>query len=266
MRRRWSDHEKNFGPFTFARATTGDGHYALVLASGRDEYRDCTLRLTVRGHTLIVWLPPVLPPYRERVTAKSWDAATVARLGRNWYWREDRREIGATLSEGHLSLAYGRQSDDSRTERRWGCFLPWTQWRHVRRSLYDATGAHVWSETTPLSFDETRRHVKACPPRTFAFRDFDGAAMSATTRIEEREWRWGTGAFRWLSVFRRPRIRRSLDIAFSGETGRRKGSWKGGTIGHGIDLLPGELHEAAFRRYCAAHDMTFIAAEGGDDA
>ena len=35
-----------------------------------------------------------------------------------------------------------------------------------------------------------------------------------------------------------------------GETGREKGSWKGGTIGTSIEMLPGELHESAFRRYC----------------
>jgi hypothetical protein len=51
-----------------------------------------------------------------------------------------------------------------------------------------------------------------------------------------------------------------LDIRFSEETGRRKGSWKGGTLGHGIDMLPGELHEAAFRRYCATHEMEFVGA------
>lgn len=32
--------------------------------------------------------------------------------------------------------------------------------------------------------------------------------------------------------------------------GPEKGSWKGGTIGHSIEMLPDELHEAAFRRYC----------------
>ena len=46
------------------------------------------------------------------------------------------------------------------------------------------------------------------------------------------------------------KIRRSLDLEFSGETGPEKGSWKGGTVGTGIEMLPGELHEAAFRRYC----------------
>lgn len=53
-------------------------------------------------------------------------------------------------------------------------------------------------------------------------------------------------------------VRRSLDIQFSGETGTRKGSWKGGTVGHSIDMLPGELHEAAFRRYCSEHKMAFV--------
>lgn len=37
----------------------------------------------------------------------------------------------------------------------------------------------------------------------------------------------------------------------------RKGSWKGGTIGHSIEMPPGELHADAFRRYCAEHNMTF---------
>lgn len=70
------------------------------------------------------------------------------------------------------------------------------------------------------------------------------------THIEEREWKFGTGWFRWLSWFRKPKVSRSLDIRFSEEVGKDKGSWKGGKVGHGIDMLPGELHEAAFRRYC----------------
>lgn len=37
------------------------------------------------------------------------------------------------------------------------------------------------------------------------------------------------GWFKWLSWFGRPKIRRSLDIQFSSETGPEKGSWKGGT-------------------------------------
>ena len=81
--------------------------------------------------------------------------------------------------------------------------------------------------------------------------DSDGSLVVASTHIEEREWRLGTGLFRWLSWFVKPKIRRSLSIEFSSEVGPEKGSWKGGLMGTGIDMLPGELHEAAFRRYCA---------------
>jgi hypothetical protein len=45
-------------------------------------------------------------------------------------------------------------------------------------------------------------------------------------------------------------VKRSLDLRFSDEIGPEKGSWKGGTVGHSIDMLPSESPEAAFRRYC----------------
>jgi hypothetical protein len=32
-------------------------------------------------------------------------------------------------------------------------------------------------------------------------------------------------------------------------------------MGTGIDMLPDELHEAAFRRYCAKNNMTFMQVE-----
>ena len=39
-------------------------------------------------------------------------------------------------------------------------------------------------------------------------------------------------------------------IDFAGEVGTDKGSWKGGLCGTSIRMLDGELHEAAFRRFC----------------
>lgn len=260
---RWSDRDRYVGPLTFAPASQGTSNYALLLVSAGEEGR-CHLRITVRGHTLLVALPPILPPYREKVVPESWDAATVARLGRNWYWHVEHREIGVTLFDGLLLVRYGRQSHDSSTDKSWGGFLPWTQWRHVRHSFYGLQGEHFWTEPPGREWSEYERHAKACPSRSFAFTDFDGEALTARTRIEEREWRFGTGAFRWLSWFRRPKIARSLNIEFSGETGERKGSWKGGTIGHSITMGPGELHAAAFRRYCTEHGMVFVGASPED--
>jgi peptide methionine sulfoxide reductase MsrB len=98
---------------------------------------------------------------------------------------------------------------------------------------------------------EARQAVKQALSKVyFQIEDYDGEIITASTHIEEREWRFGTGWFSWLSLFSRPKIRKSLDINFSSEVGKEKGSWKGGTLGHGIEMLPNETHEAAFKRYC----------------
>lgn len=260
---RWGDNDRYFGPFTFARDTFYRP-FAVVLSSGDgDEHPRCSLRISGFGRTLIVALPPLIHPWRNWVDTSRYEWSRGPGGG---YWDTGAREYGFTLYDGHLSIALGRVTNDSSTEQRWGCFLPWTQWRHVRRSLYGLDGEHVWTEPpqkgkgyNPAHWDATQAAEEACPTRSFAFLDYDGERLTVRSRIEEREWRFGTGRFKWLSLFRSPKVSRSLDLRFSGETGSRKGSWKGGTIGHSIEMLPDELHEAAFRRYCQEHGMTFIA-------
>lgn len=264
--RRWGDNDLNFGPLTFARDTSYHP-LAMVLASGDEEYPGAGFRLSGFGFTFIIALPGwVLRPYRTRVDAKTWDAATIERLGRDWYWDIDRREYGFSLSDGHLGISLGRQTMDSRTEQSWGCFLPWTQWRHVRHSFYGLDGEHVATLpdtgesylSDPGRWERERSIAAATPTVSFDFDDFDGERIAVTTKIEEREWLFGTGWFKWLSLFRKPEISRSLDLEFSSEVGRRKGSWKGGTLGHGVEMLPGESHEEAFRRYCEQNELVFV--------
>lgn len=273
---RWGDNDHYFGPFTVSL----DPRYktwGASLCSGDDECRGASLRLHLGALTLLVAVPDRLfPPHRVKVTP-GWDDATVARLGRDWYYDVQRREYGFSFADTGmvggvvaLHVRLGRQTYDSSTSQSKCYFLPWTCWRHVRHSLYDLEGAHFADvPQRPVSlrlgdpgfhnhWEASRALGAACPTATFAFKDFDGEELTVTTRIEEREWRRGEGSFRWLSWFSKPIIHRSLDLRFSGETGKRKGSWKGGTVGHSIGMKPGELHEAAFRRYCEAHDMTFV--------
>ncbi len=262
-RNRWGDNDRYFGPFTYARDTGSYKHLNLTIQSGNDDYPGCRLRLSGFGHTLILALPAIIKPYREKVIAHGWDAATIARMGRDWYYNTDMREYGVAYSEGFLQVYLGRQTHDSSTEQRWSKFLPWTQWRHVRHSLYGLNGEHYWTEPARMgdwfeTYEERRAIEDACPAQTFNFTDYDGEALTAKTNIEEREWHFGEGWFKWLSLFRKPKIKRSLNINFSNETGRRKGSWKGGTMGTGIDMTPGELHSSAFQRYCAKNEMVFI--------
>lgn len=271
--RRWGDNDRYFGPFTYAKDDSYR-RWEIMLESGDDEYRGCQLRLAGFSRTLIIALPRIIRPWRRKVKAgPAWDAATVARLGRDWYYDTHQRAFGICLSGSgrsdggydYLSIKFGAATHDSLTDMHKGWFLPWKSWRHVRHSLYDLEGKHFGDMPEGRHYLDTLEEREAlqaaCPSVTFAFADFDGEQLTARTRIEEREWRLGEGWFKWLSAFRKPNISRSLDIRFSGETGKRKGSWKGGTTGHSIEMLPGELHESAFRRYCAKHNMTFLGTE-----
>ncbi|MGI9501473.1 MAG: hypothetical protein ACR2RE_00260, partial [Geminicoccaceae bacterium] len=216
--RRWGDSDKYFGPVTYARDRSWRP-LAMLLESGCDEYPGASLRISGFGHTFILALPAwAIRPYREKVVVKSWDAATVKRLGRNWYWDIDRRSYGFTVSEGHLHVTFGRQAMDSSKDQDWGCFLPWTQWRHVRHSFYGLNGEHVATlpdtgkpyDGTLKRWERKQKISDATPTTSFEFDDFDGERITAKTKIEECEWKFGTGWFKWLSLFRKPKISRSL--------------------------------------------------------
>jgi hypothetical protein len=255
---RWGDNDRYLGPFTYARERGSHRSFCIELGTGYHEDERCRLRLAAGRHTLIVALPPIVKPERKWVDTSrhEWSSAPGG------YWDSHQRTYGVSLHEGLLSIRYGRQTMDSSTEQTWSKFLPWTQWRFVGHRLYGLDGKLFAVLPHRARWDsperaEQERLTEACPTAMFAFKDFDGEGLTVTTKIEERQWAFGEGWFKWLSVFRRPKISRSLDLRFSGETGKRKGSWKGGTLGHGIEMLPGELHAEAFERYCAENAMTY---------
>lgn len=254
---RLTDNDRHFGPVTYAR--TDWKPIRLVLSSGdrQDERRARnTLTAYAFGWVARINLPTMLAPHVVRHTARSWDEATINRMGRDWYEETFPREYGFSLSNGFLQVFLGPQTHDSVTTKSWCRHLPWTQWRHVRYSLYDLRGTLFWEQRQRndirgmKAFTDQYEAQKVCPAARFVLRDYDGAEVIATTRIDEREWKFGEGWFKWLSLFRKPMIKRRLDIDFSAETGPEKGSWKGGTTGTTIEMLPGEMHEAAMRRYC----------------
>ena len=263
-RSRWSDNDRYWGPFAYAKAEGKHAYrpWAIAVSSGGDEYPGCTFRISGFSRTLIVAIPPIIKPWRQWVDTSqhSWSSPNGG------YWDVHRREYSISFngSSGQigdpisLHLHYGAQTHDSRTDQSKCYFLPWTQWRHVRHSLYGLSGEHFDDVPDRVEYSVWKPVVEACPTVSFTFKDYDGEELEAKTRIEEREWRHGEGYFKWLSWFSKPMIQRSLNIDFSGETGDRKGSWKGGTVGSSITMRPGELHESAFRRYCDENDMTFI--------
>lgn len=258
-RRRWSDNDKHFGPFLYSRDRGSKRLGALVISGGDDEEAaSCHLRLHAFGHTLIVDLPPILKPWREWVDMTKYDWHKGSSKG---YWDVHPVEYGFVYGDGFLQVFKGPRTGDSSTERNWCTHLPWTQWHFHRHAFFGLKGELLreWIEPRRRSkrragaatrFDEQYEFKKTAPKVTFDFDDYDGQRIKATTQIEQREYTFGEGWFQWLRFFRRDMVRRSLSIDFSAEVGPEKGSWKGGTTGHSIDMLPDELHEAAFRRYC----------------
>ncbi len=269
---RWSDNDRYFGRFTYAHERRSGRGLTIMLGSGHDEYPGCRLRVGAFGHTLIVALPAIIKPHRTwyEITSEPTRSQIIAQGREPGYWDEHDNEYGFSFFEGSLHTHYGAQTHDSRTDKTKVWFLPWRSWRFIRLSLYDIKGDHWWTDlkgrwSTP-AYAHNESAKARCPSTSFEFADFDGERIIAKTLIEEREWAFGEGKFKWLSLFRRNKVNRSLDLWFSSEVGRRKGSWKGGTIGHSIEMLPDELHEAAFRRYCEQHKLTFIGLAQGIEA
>lgn len=257
---RLTDNDKRFRCLTWGRSdwaalrvmfSTGDG----------DESPKNSLTVNAFGWVARTWLPKIMEPHRIKHTAKSWDAATVARMGRDWYYEYFPKEYGFCFTDGSVSVHYGPQTHSSVDTKSKLRFLPWKQWRHVRYSLYDRAGELFWEQRQKTdirgmaAFTDQYEAKKACPSVSFLIRDYDGQVLTARTVIDEREWKRGEKWCSWLSWFYPAKLRRRLEIDFSDEVGHEKGSWKGGLMGTSIDMLPGELHESAMRRYCAAEHL-----------
>lgn len=232
--------------------------FSISLSSSGDDEDDDEdnyniLMVYVCNRVLRLRLPPIIQPHKEKVIASTWDDKTISRLGKNWYYNISNREYGFRLSDGFLTVYYGRQPRDGDAAKNCSWFLPWTQWRFISTTFYDTEGKIFAVEGNNKNWSTSSRATlkDVCPSVQFEFVDYDGERIVATTLIEERRWLFGEGWFKWLSLFKQPLVRKSLDLSFSSEIGTEKGSWKGGTVGHSIEMLPGELHEDAFKRYCA---------------
>jgi hypothetical protein len=157
----------------------------------------------------------------------------------------------------------------------WGmekkCFhMPW-EWDWVRTSNLKKDG--TWEHETKgnrkdFYKDEWQDIIwKEEYPYIYKLKGGKIQERIATVKVEEREWRWR--GFKWLPYPKM--IHKDISVEFSyggpidreviiekngfklkkkytGEVGERTGSWKGGTLGCGYSMLPGESPEQTLRR------------------
>lgn len=237
---RLTDNDRNIGPFTLAKWSKV---FSVYIQGGGEDGSESHLLLVAFGRAIRTRLPFRIKPFGK--------------------YGEHSRRYGFSLSDmgngyDFFQCFFGPQTHDSTTQKSWSKHLSWKQWDHVRLSIYTPTGELFYTKPKGADFREFFSKKEQCPKAHFGFEDSDGELIVATCVIEEREWHKGSGLFTWLRWFSSPKIRRSLNLSFSAEVGPEKGSWKGGTTGHGIEMLPAETPRQAFERYCAKeHDARY---------
>lgn len=132
---------------------------------------------------------------------------------------------------------------------RWGArtkivYMPWRDWVFIAHEVRRADDTWVpyvgsWERDKEPDGRATEQH-----PYRYLTRSGEKQEVTATIHAE----RW-THRLRWLRHTRLfQRVRYSINVEFSDEVGERRGSWKGGVIGCGYDLLPDETPVECLRR------------------
>lgn len=217
-----------------------------------DEERDGNLiNICLIWGNLWLQIPRILKARVKRVKAESWDAATIARMGRDWYEDKTERVYGLTFTGTDLHVHYGIQpgcwsSHDKKNSDHTKLFTyPWADWQHMRHEVMLVDGTWVkapdWRdgvkepEPTSLYREQFAYHYKD---------QYVDQTTTATVTVERREWR--LKLLRWLPLFAKKS--QCIAVDFADEMGSRRGSWKGGTIGCGYEMLPTETPEQTLRR------------------
>lgn len=111
----------------------------------------------------------------------------------------------------------------------------------------------LYKDTTNMDYDTKHELEKHQQYIEFTFLDYDKEEITATGKLVRRVYSYGNNnkVTRWImKFFKKPIDNVYLEMEFHKEIGPSKGSWKGGVTGQGCKLLPDELPEDGFVRYC----------------
>lgn len=129
-----------------------------------------------------------------------------------------------------------------------GFTLHWNHWRKSWDWPWDLHTLAYLKQMPDGSwvsvFDREKEPHKVVYPYTYVLAS--GEVQKRTATVSKRchvLCRRAFKAFGWPKW-----VKESIDVEFDGEVGERTGSWKGGTIGCGYDLKPGETMEQCLRR------------------
>lgn len=152
----------------------------------------------------------------------------------------DEPTYGIQIHDNTLWIMRGGNGNMGGGNRWWTWDLPFFTWEHMRHQIECKDG--VMRDSKSIEKDENGNWISAYENplinvMEYEYTDsYDGEKIPCKFWVEEREWRpkWLT----WTGLFKH--VRRNIEIEFSKEVGKGKGSWKGGALGCGYEIKPGE--------------------------
>jgi len=146
------------------------------------------------------------------------------------------QQWGFAVSEDALHLRWNEASKV--------VWLPVLHSVHQRHEVRRADGSWVPYVGTWERDKESDGRELLTFPYTYTLRNGQIQKRMATVYVDRMAWRpkW----FTWTRLFEKSR--QSISVEFDDEVGERTGSWKGGCIGCGYTMLPGESAEQTLRR------------------
>lgn len=256
-----------------------DSVFGITLDSGdNSDYPGNKLVIQVWKYSAWIKIPRIIKPYAQKHTFTTLSPEATARrleqFGHLDYFEYHARRFGFHLMTSGLHTSFGPSTWDSQTTKSGYFSFPWREFDMVLHSFCDADGVEYIekNKAVRLGYKESYAIKDAMPRYVFLLRDYDGQEIRAYCHMEKRVYRIGTGwVKKYFSALRPTRTFVELDIAFDGETGPEKGSWKGGTIGTGSRAEKGDKLDAQYliEKYCSAthrakgatYSMTFVRRE-----
>lgn len=134
-------------------------------------------------------------------------------------------------------------------DRHWVWHFPW-EMEHLKVEVLRPDGTWAKQVQSYDAGEPDGRQVWELPYR-YVCRSGEVQEAIATVYVERREWRWR--GLMWCPLT--AKVRKSIQIQFNREMGDAAGSWKGGVIGCGYEMEPGETAEQTLRRMEKEHSF-----------
>ena len=151
-------------------------------------------------------------------------------------WERDWQQWGFSLCDDAVHFHWNERN------RIWS--LPWFSSVHQRHEVRRADGSWVPFIGSWEQDKETDGRQEFTFSYQYKLKCGEIQNRTATVFVERMAWR--PKGFTWTGIFEKQR--QSIDVAFDDEVGERTGSWKGGTVGCGYEMLSGETPEQTLRR------------------